>query len=306
MTRRLRFSSILPIFTPALMLVLLLPPPSSKAGELTLSPEAGAGAASEDKKGFSILRPAPAGRLRELSADRPDTTESPITVDGGRFQIESSFFDFGRQRLPEGRVDTYTWGSLNLKVGLLPDTDLQFVIDPWVEEKWTGADGRRATHSGIGDPEIRLKMNFFGNDGETPSGLAAAVMPFVRIPSGSDVSGGEWEGGIILPLSVDLSERVSLGLMLEMDLVHATEGGGYEQEWVHTAVMGFELTKQLGLYVEYVGTAGTETGFDYQAACSGGLTWAASENVQWDIGGRIGLNAAAEEFGLFTGITRRF
>ncbi|MES2705712.1 MAG: transporter [Verrucomicrobiota bacterium] len=259
------------------------------------------------QKGYHLFRPVPAESMRELSADRPDTTESPITVDAGHFQMEASFFDFGRSRSAESRTDTFTWGAVNLKAGLLPNADLQVVFDAWTEERRTGPGGLRDTTSGPGDPEVRLKVNFFGNDGGR---TALAVMPFVRIPAGSDVSGGEWEGGIILPLSVDLAEKISLGLMLEMDLTHdaAGGGGGYGQEWVHTAVLGFGLTEKLGLYLEYAGTAGSgwETDFDYQAACGGGFTWAASENVQWDIGGRIGLNAAAEEFGLFTGITRRF
>lgn len=304
---RFRLSPILFLLSPAVVVSF----PLLKAGEppvLSAVTGDGGGGLADVRSGggerFSLFRPVPPDRLREMSADRPDTTESPITVDAGHFQIESSFFDFGRQRSPEGRVDTYTWGSINLKAGLFSNTDLQLVLDPWVEEKWTGPGGRHDTTSGMGDPEVRLKVNLFGNDGGTPAALA--VMPFVKIPAGSDLSNGEWEGGIILPLSLDLSERVSLGLMLEMDLVHAGDGGGYDQEWVHTAVLGFELTERLGLYVEYVGTAGAEAQFDYQAAGSAGLTWAASDNVQWDIGGRIGLNAAAGEFGVFTGITRRF
>jgi len=34
--------------------------------------------------------------MRDLSADKPDATESPITVDAGHYQVELSFMDFGR------------------------------------------------------------------------------------------------------------------------------------------------------------------------------------------------------------------
>ncbi|RYD31515.1 MAG: transporter [Verrucomicrobiaceae bacterium] len=252
---------------------------------------------------WSLFHPVPEALMRDLSADRPDTTESPVTVDAGHFQIESSFFDFGRSRSPEGRADTLTWGSINLKAGLLPNTDLQIVFDPWVEQRLSGPGGVRETISDAGDPVLRLKVNLFGNNGGR---TALAVMPFVGIPTGSQVSAGEWQGGITVPFSVELAERVSLGLMVELDWVADDGGGGTHQEWVHTAVLGFGLTEKLGFYLEYAGTAGPEDEFDYQAACSGGFTWAASDNVQWDIGGRIGLNSAAEECGLFTGITRRF
>lgn len=280
-----------------------LPAVAGTAFSFLLSGASSIRAEETSPSGWSLFRPVPSESMREMSADRPDTTESPITVDAGHFQIESSFFDFSRSRSAEGRTDTFTWGSVNLKAGLLPNADLQVVFDAYVEEKQTGPNGLKETTSGSGDPEVRLKVNFFGNDGGR---TALAVMPFVRIPTGSDLSGGEWEGGMILPLSVELTKKISLGLMLEMDLVRDAADGGYTQEWLHTAVLGIELTETLGLYLEYAGTAGPEAAFQYQAGCGGGFTWAASKNVQWDIGGRIGLNAAAEEAGFFTGITRRF
>lgn len=38
--------------------------------------------------------PAPAARMRELSPDRPDKTESPYTVDAGHFQLEMGFANY--------------------------------------------------------------------------------------------------------------------------------------------------------------------------------------------------------------------
>jgi hypothetical protein len=41
-----------------------------------------------DKSGYTLFRPTPEALLRELTSDRPDKTESPITVDAGHFQLE--------------------------------------------------------------------------------------------------------------------------------------------------------------------------------------------------------------------------
>ena len=49
-----------------------------------------------------------AAPLRELETDRPDATESPVTVDRGHFQLESSFFSFSRD--DSAGVRTETWG----------------------------------------------------------------------------------------------------------------------------------------------------------------------------------------------------
>ena len=45
--------------------------------------------ASPDKSDYTLFNPTPRDRLREMSTDRPDKTESPFTVDAGHFQIET-------------------------------------------------------------------------------------------------------------------------------------------------------------------------------------------------------------------------
>ena len=77
-----------------------------------------------------------------------------------------------------------------------------------------------------------------------------------------------------------------------------------EIETLHTATLGIGLTEQLGLYVELVGIAGAQT--DYQAIFDTGFTFAVTDNLIFDTGVRIGLNDAAEDFGVFTGMSFRF
>jgi hypothetical protein len=94
--------------------------------------------------------------------------------------------------------------------------------------------------------------------------------------------------------------------MLEADFVHDDERGGYDVDWVHTVTLGFDLTEQLGLYIEYAGVASREEEFDYQATFDAGLTFDVTENLVFDTGIRVGLNEAAEDFGIFAGISIRF
>ena len=51
-----------------------------------------------DKSQYHLFNPTPLNLMREMSTDRPDTTESAYTVDAGHYQIEMSFFDYGRDR----------------------------------------------------------------------------------------------------------------------------------------------------------------------------------------------------------------
>jgi hypothetical protein len=256
-----------------------------------------------DKRQFNLFNPTPREYLREMSADRPDTTESPITVDAGRFQIEASFFDYGRNRDGGIEEEVFTYGALNLKTGLLHNVDLQFVFDLYTEVRTRDRRlGGTETAEGSSDLQLRLKFNLWGNDGGR---TAFAFFPFIKLPTGAELSNDKVEGGVILPLSIELNDRFSLGVMAEVDFVHDGESRAYETEFVHTAVLGVSLTEKFGTYMEYVGVAGA-TNFDYQASISAGVTYGLSADVQLDFGGRVGLNEAAEDGGVFTGITVRF
>jgi hypothetical protein len=236
---------------------------------------------------------------RELSPDRPDATESPITVGPGDIQVETSLWSFSRNKDAGEKVESWALGETNVKFGSTDQSDLQLVIRPWITER-TRSFTFRSRAEGFGDIEIRWKQNLGGNDGGR---TAFALMPFVSIPTQTAVSSGEWEGGLIAPLSIEILDRVSLGLMAELDRVWDEVSGKHEWDLVHTAVLGFDLSDALGLYVEYIGNTGHGR---YEASGSMGLTWAQTENLQWDVGLTFGLNHAAEDFGAFQGLTFRF
>jgi len=239
----------------------------------------------------TLFNPTPRDQWRDLSPDRPDTTESPVTVDAGVWVVEASYLDWRR----DGGDDTYTVMATNLKVGLTDRIDLQTVFDAYTrEDPATGAGA-----DGFSDVTLRLKYNVWGNDGGK---TAFAIFPFIKIPTGTELSNGEVEGGLILPLSIDLTEGIGLGLMAEIDAVH--DGvDDHDLEFVHSAVLGFDLTERLGLFTEYVGVSGPSP---YQAYASTGLTFSITDDFVLDTGVQIGLNDAAEDIGVFGGFTRRF
>jgi hypothetical protein len=255
-----------------------------------------------DKSRYHLFNPTPRELMREMRTDRPDTTESAYSVDAGHYQIEMSFFDYGRNRADGERTETWALGLMNLKVGLLNQVDFQVVFDAYTEER-TRAAGVTDTVSGFSDVTLRLKTNLWGNDGGK---TALAIMPFVKIPTGTELSNDHWEGGVILPFAMSLTDGIDFAAMLEADFVHDEERGGYDVEWVHTATLGFELTEQLGMFIEYAGIASREEEFDYQASFNAGVTFSVNDDLIFDAGIRVGLNEAAEDFGMFTGMSVRF
>jgi hypothetical protein len=262
----------------------------------------------DDGGPYHLFNPTPASEMRDFVTDRPDFTEAAITVPAGHFQAEISFFDISRDSTGGTRTETDLIGNVNLKMGLLENVDIQFIFDAFTENRTTTA-GVGTEVEGFSDLTTRLKINLWGNDGGS---TAFALFPYVKIPTGTNLSNDEWEGGVILPFSMDFSDDVSFGAMLQVDLTHDANSGSHDVDWIHTMVvglpgfMGVPVADPLGTYLEYVGIAGSGAGLDYQALFSGGFTWAMGDNTQWDVGFRAGLNEAAEDFGVFSGISFRF
>ncbi len=264
---------------------------------------ADAGAGPPDKSMYWLGNPTPRGFMRAMSTDRPDTTESPITVDAGHVQLEMSFVDYAtdRRTADGARTESFTAAPLNFKLGLLDDTDLQVVLQPYLHERTEDALAASVvTDQGFGDVTLRLKHNLWGNDGgET----ALALMPFITLPTGAaGLSSEHLEGGIIVPFSLALPDDFELGLMAEVDFLHS--GGEGATVFLHTAVLGREIVDSLRGFVEYAGVASTHEA--YQPSLNTGLVWTLTENLALDLGVRIGLNRHAEDFGLFLGLSIRY
>lgn len=247
------------------------------------------------KSQYSLSNPTPRELWRPMSADRPDFTESPITVDAGAMQLEMSIADYSK----DGDSKAIGVALANLKIGLLNSTDIQLVYDPYVKED----DGVSSTDGG-GDMQIRLKINLWGNDGgETAFG----IMPFIKIPTASDGLGNDkFEGGLILPWGTELKEGVGLGLMFEVDFNYNEDKDSYESDFIGTGVLGFDLDEEWGMYLEGISMMSSNSGIDNRFILGIGATYSIDANFTWDAGVNLGLAGDTDDCNIFTGITYRF
>lgn len=261
-----------------------------------------------DKSAYDLFNPVPREEMRELSADRPDVTESPYTVDAGHFQIEMDTFRYGYDShlVEDGvdRVESYSIAPMNLKAGLLNNVDLQLVLEPYTHVR-TKSDAGDVDHSrGFGDITVRSKINIWGNDGGR---TAFAIMPAVKIPTNQDGLGNDAvEGGLIFPLGIGLSENYSMGVMAEFDWVEDGDERGYHAEFLNTIVFGGTITGALGGYLEFISLTSAESDSDWIAVLGTGVTYAINDDVQVDAGMNFGLTRAAEDISSFVGLTWRF
>ena len=231
--------------------------------------------------------------VREMFTDRPDVTESPHSVAPGMFQVEMSFFDYELDRTGPDRLDNWVVGSLNLKYGITANSDLQFIVNMHSRQRTSGLGGHDLA-SGFDDLTVRFKQNLWGNDsGRT----ALALMPFITMPTHGEVGSEAWGGGLVVPFSIELNDRLSLGLMAQCDLAPDLDTNGTDVEWLATTSLGMSLTELIAVMGEDI---------DAQFRSATGFTFAITDNLVFDAGVRIGLNRAAPDLGLFSGVSFRF
>lgn len=247
---------------------------------------------------YTLWNPKPREAWRELSADRPDATESPYPVDPGAVQIELSFIEYAYEGEDGADTHTLSFAPINLKLGLSERIDLQLLFNPYERiETNAGADA-----DGLGSLGLRSKISLWGLDGGPSAG---ALLPYVVFPTGDDdVSASRVEWGLVVPVALALPGGWDLGLQGEIAFTH--DGSGYDTILAHTAVLGRDIVGDQGGYLEYIGEANLDSG-DYSPSLSAGMTYAVNADTQLDFGIVVGLdNPRTDDVRLFSGITLRF
>ncbi len=268
-------------------------------------------AIDSDKSRYSLFNPTPVEAMRGMVTDRPDITESPISVDAGHFQIEVSFAEYARDTASGEHFDDFSLVPINFKAGLTNDMDLQVILNPYASSYVKGNSVSNYAYGLNSNAALRLKKNFWGNDGPSPElgNTAFGIMPFLTFPTGSgNLHDERVGGGMILPFAAELPGDFDVGTMLEIDLAHNEDSGNYETSIVHSATFGHAVPgiEDLAAYTEYVGTTPTESGAGYEARASFGFTYALTTSWILDWGGTAGMTSNAPNFTAFMGNSFRF
>jgi len=262
--------------------------------------------AAADKSAFTLFNPTPPSLLREFNPDRPDQTEGPYTVDAGHLQLESSFAEYTHDKDHGQNSELWSVAPSNLRIGLLNNVEADLLVDPYLNLRTAGSNnsGTSTRVDGFGDTELRAKINLWGNDGGT---TAFGLLPFIKVPTANNGLGNRHvEGGLILPLQINLSDDTSIGLEVEGDILRNDSNTGYGSDVSYSAVFDQHLIGPLAGYIEYVGVLPIRLGETYSAYLDGGFTWLLSTNVQLDIGINKGLTRSAYDYNLFSGISVRW
>lgn len=261
-----------------------------------------------DKSGYTLSNPTPNRWVRELSADRPDKTDCPFTVDAGHVQIEMDFANLTHSRPATdlGTADrtTFEVAPLNAKIGLLNNLDFQLVCTPYRWERTESRDtGTVARASGFAGITPRFKVNLIGNDGGF---FALALIPFVEVPlSSGSLDDRSVEGGLGIPYALDVPGW-DIGFQTTFHANRDALGTNYHVEFDNSVSIGHTIVGKLSASAEFFISVSTERNAGDVGTVDAWLTYQVSKNWRLDGGVYIGVTPAADDWHAFVGTTCRF
>ncbi len=229
-----------------------------------------------------------------LVTDRPDFTESAVTVTRGRTQIEAGY-TFSEI----GDFEEHAVGELLVRIGWTEIVEIRLGLNSWVQDDGPGVD-----ISGAEDLSLGCKIRL--SDPLPPGSRLpqVAVLLATTLPSGSNEFGSSNpQPSTTLALSWDVSERTSIGS--NVGYARLGETGDRYGELSASVSLGRELGDRLGGYIELYALARQEGHGDEQYV-NAGFTWALSDDTQLDFRAGAGLDADSADFFVGAGAAWRF
>ncbi|MEA3001242.1 MAG: hypothetical protein QOH81_30 [Sphingomonadales bacterium] len=257
---------------------------------------------------FLILPSAPAFAAQEAGKDAPICTDRPgkgnnaCTVPAGAVQIESDAFNWTRTVDGGTRTDTILYTNPVVKFGLSESADLQLAIAPY-EEVRTRTGNVTDRIGGAGDLFVRFKQRLTG----ASAGTQVALIPFVKLPTARPGIGNrKMEGGLAVPVNIDLPKLFSLSFSPELDLLADQDGSGRHLNLANIVNVGKAIGK-VTLGAELWGAQNFDpAGTVAQYSADVMVSWVAKPRLQLDAGANFGLNRNTPDVQLYAGVSTRF
>lgn len=284
-------------------------PPTLSADELWQEPAAAYASSDQSMQRGTLFRwgiddDAEGGpNLEEpLATDRPDFTEASVTVGRGVAQIETGYTYFYDSE--DGVSErTQSFGEPLLRYGIFADwLELRVALFP-VQQR-IRSNGESNTTAGTEDLYLGMKFALTPQEKWLPE---MAIVPQMTVPTGSNnFTSDETLPGVNWLYGWDINDKLSTGGSTQVNRSIDETGIDYA-EWAQSWTVGYSLAENVGAYAEWFAiipndadTALTEHYFD----C--GLTYLVNNDVQLDVRAGWGLNDAAQDFFVGTGLSIRF
>jgi len=233
-----------------------------------------------------------------LITDRPDFTESSVTVGRGVAQLEMGY-SYTYDSEAGGRTKSHSYPELLLRYGILAE---------WLELRvgWSYAEETtNALAQGSEDLYLGFKIALTPQEGILPE---MALIPQMTVPSGSSAfTAGETLPGVNWVYGWEINDCISTGGSSQLNkAIDGTTSNEY-YEFAQSWTIAYSLTDRLGAYTEWF--AFIPSGADTERNkhfFNGGFTFLVNNDLQLDAFAGLGLNRNAEDYFVGTGVSKRF
>lgn len=224
-----------------------------------------------------------------LVTDRPDFTESAVTVAPRRVQLELGY-TFTRV----GDEEQHALGELLVRAGVLTWLEARVGLNSFALTRGSAGDA-----DGLEDFTLGLKAVVARPAADAPALLPeAALLLGADLPTGSDAFGAdEIQPGATLALAWEPSNRVGLASNVGWASL-AADGERYGQGTASVA-LGYSIDESLSAYGEWYGLFPETRDGDASHYLNGGFAWRLGPDLQLDW--RIGLGLGDPDPNWFSG-----
>lgn len=237
-----------------------------------------------------------------LVTDRPDFTEASSTVGRGIAQLEFGY-TYVDDKSGTERTQLHSYGEPLLRLGVLADWfEMRLALFPL--ERRTTIGGVQDATGGLSDLYLGTKLALTPQEGFLPE---MALIPQMFVPAGSRAfTSNQLEPGINWIYSWEINDVLSTGGSTQANRRRDEADDAFvriAQSWT----IAYSLTDRLGAYTEWFSLIPVDAAADHtQSFFNGGFTFLLNDDVQWDIRAGVGLNDAADDFFMGTGLSIRY
>ena len=231
---------------------------------------------------------------------RAQMTDTPQTIEPGKFFLRMDAVTVGvnRDSAEPNRYTALGLASSMLSIGMTKSVDVQFGAQFFVRQTYQYR-GVNSSRSGWGDTSFRTKWTFWSDD---QLGAAAAVIPYVKIPSKTTgIGNNHMEGGIIVPWARQLGPGSEAGAMFQWDFARNDANNGYDSHGFTSGFMRQHIVGGFGAYAEATLAVSSASSSSFAGTIGGGATFDFSKFFQLDYGLSRGLGGRATDW---TGVVR--
>jgi hypothetical protein len=246
---------------------------------------------------FSFTIAACFAQPEKIDTDRPDQTESAVTVPKKWLQFEMGFSKQSDKYYQSDKELDFQHPTLLSKYGLTKCFELRLIT---TYSTYRDKTNNEITYrkNGISDVQLGGKVNFFDEKGFRPKTSLIAHYDFSRLRSiYKDTTDG---ANFRFTMQHTLSEKMALGYNVGMEWGRFGEPPAY----IYTFAPGIDISDKWYAYIELFGFIRKNE--KPENSIDGGVAYYVTNNFKLDISSGFGISKAAPDWYIAIGGSIRF